>query len=72
MVAVGFDIVVDKLSATDLEFCKNSVKTYDSIKPIIWQGQQYHLLDPLESNVASIMYVDSAKASAVMFNYLVN
>jgi alpha-galactosidase len=39
---------------------------------LIWQGQQYRLSDPRESNVASIMYVDSAKASAVMFNYLVN
>lgn len=69
---MGFDIVVDKLSPADLEFCKNAVKTYDSLKPLIWQGQQYRLSDPRESNVASIMYVDSAKASAVMFNYLVN
>jgi len=69
---MGFDIVVDKLSPADLEFCKNAVKTYDSLKPLIWQGQQYRLSDPRESNLASIMYVDSAKASAVMFNYLVN
>jgi len=69
---LGFDIVVDKLNPSDLEFCKNAVKTYDDLKPVIWQGQQYRLLNPRESNVASIMYVDSAKSSAVMFNYLVN
>ncbi|HEY8780031.1 MAG TPA: alpha-galactosidase [Mucilaginibacter sp.] len=69
---LGFDIVVNKLSPRDLEFCKNAVRIYDDLKPLIWQGQQYRLLNPRESSVASIMYVDSAKASAVMFNYLVN
>jgi alpha-galactosidase len=69
---LGFDIVVDKLNPTDLEFCKNAVKTYDGLKQIIWQGQQYRLSSPRENSVASIMYVDSAKTSAVMFNYLVN
>lgn len=69
---LGFDIVIDKLNPADLEFCKNAVKTYNALKPLIWQGQQYRLSDPRESNVASVMYVDSTKASAVMFNYLVN
>jgi alpha-galactosidase len=69
---LGFDIVVDKLSPTDLEFCKTAVKTYDGLKPVIWQGQQYRLLNPRENSVASVMYVDPAKTSAVMFNYLVN
>jgi len=69
---LGFDIVINKLSPQDLEFCKNAVQVYDGLKPLVWQGQQYRLLDPRENNAASIMYVDSAKASAVMFNYLVN
>jgi len=69
---LGFDIVVDKLNPKDLEFCRNAVKTYDNLKPMIWHGQQYRLSNPRESNVASIMYVDSAKSAAVIFNYLVN
>ncbi|MFA6083996.1 alpha-galactosidase [Mucilaginibacter sp.] len=69
---LGFDIVINKLSASDLLFCQNAVKTYNLVKPIIWQGDQYRLADPGKNNVASIMYVDSAKASAVVFNYLVN
>ena len=69
---LGFDIVVDKLNPTDLEFCKNAVKTYDSVKQLIWQGAQYRLLNPRENNIASVMYVDSARTSAIMFNYLVN
>jgi alpha-galactosidase len=69
---MGFDIVVDKLSPNDLKFAKDAVQTYNSLKQTVWQGDQYRLADPRENSVASVMYVDSAKASAVMFNYLVN
>jgi len=69
---LGFDIPVSKLGATDLQFCQNAIRTYDSLKPVIWHGQQYRLLNPRENNVASVMYVDSSRISAVMFNYLVN
>jgi alpha-galactosidase len=69
---LGFDIVTDKLSNTDLFFCQQAVKTYDHIKQTIWQGEQYRLSDPLKNNVASIMYVDPARSSAIVFNYLVN
>ncbi|WP_240049247.1 alpha-galactosidase [Mucilaginibacter psychrotolerans] len=69
---LGFDIVIGKLNPSDLLFCQNSVKTYNSLKPIVWQGDQYRLADPGKSSIASVMYVDSTKASAVVFNYLVN
>lgn len=69
---LGFDIIVDKLDPTDLEFCKNAVKTYNGLKGIVWHGEQYRLSDPRENSVASVMYVDPEKTSAVMFNYLVN
>jgi alpha-galactosidase len=69
---LGFDIVVSRLNPKDLEFCQNAIKTYNSVKPIIWQGDQYRLSDPLNNSVASILYMDSAKTSGVIFNYLVN
>jgi alpha-galactosidase len=69
---LGFDIVINKLSETNLLFCQNAVKLYNSIKPIIWQGDQYRLSDPRKEDVASMMYVDSTQSSAVIFNYLVN
>jgi alpha-galactosidase len=69
---LGFDIVINKLSPNDLKFCQSAVQTYDSIKQTIWQGEQYRLSDPRASDIASLMYVDSTKSSAVMFNYLVN
>jgi alpha-galactosidase len=69
---LGFDIVVKDLSGPDLQFCKEAVKTYNSIKPVIFQGDQYRLSDPQTQNVAAVMYVDTSKGSAVVFNYLVN
>jgi len=69
---LGFDIVVDKLSSSDLLFCQDAVKCYDLIKPVIWQGDQYRLSDPKKDNVAAMLYVDASKSSAIIFNYLVN
>jgi alpha-galactosidase len=69
---LGFDIPVSKLSGNDLQFCQEAVKTYNTVKQIIFQGDQYRLSDPREQSVASVMYVDSVKTSGVIFNYLVN
>ena len=69
---LGFDIVVSKLDEKDLSYCQNAIKTYNSLKPVIWQGDQYRLSDPTMNSVASIMYLDTAKSSGVIFNYLVN
>jgi alpha-galactosidase len=69
---LGFDIVISKLAGNDLAFCQDAVKNYNSLKPVIWQGDQYRLSDPVTESVASVMYVDTTKTSAVIFNYLVN
>jgi alpha-galactosidase len=67
---LGFDIVVSKLSPKDLEFAQKAVKTYDTIKNIVWHGDLYRLADPRENSYASLMYVNESKDSAVMFNYI--
>ena len=69
---LGFDIVVSQLKDKDLKFCQNAIKTYNSVKQIVWQGDQYRLSDPTSSDVASVLYIDEAKSTGVMFNYLVN
>lgn len=69
---LGFDIVVSELSDADLKFCQDAIKTYNSLKPVIFHGDQYRLSDPKTSAVASISYIDANKSSGVIFNYLVN
>lgn len=68
----GFDIVVSKLNEKDLRFSQDALKTFNAIKPIIWQGDQYRLQDPLHNSVAAVMYVNTEKTSAIVFNYLVS
>ena len=69
---LGFDIVISKLGEQDLDYVHGALKNYDSLKDAIWHGDQYRLQSPWDNDAASIMYVDNAKAKAVMFNYLVN
>ncbi len=69
---LGFDIVISKLNPKDLEFCQQAVKVYDSLKQIIWQGDQYRLSDPVQSNIASMLYMNEEKSTGVLFNYLAN
>jgi len=69
---LGFDIVVHELTENDLKFCQQAIKNYNELKPVIYHGEQYRLLDPKENSVASLMYVTQDKSSGVIFNYLVN
>lgn len=69
---LGFDIPVGKLPAADLTYCQDALKLYDEIKPVICQGDAFRLSDPYKDDCASILYVDSLRSSAVVFNYLVN
>ncbi len=67
---LGFDIVANKLSKDDLNFCQDAIKNYDSFKDIVWHGTQYRLASPYENPVASIAYVAEDKSKAIMFTYL--
>ncbi|HMC85619.1 MAG TPA: GH36 C-terminal domain-containing protein, partial [Chitinophagaceae bacterium] len=69
---LGFDIVAGNLNATDLAFCQDALKNYNSFKHTVWQGDLYRLLNPHENRLASLMYVSKDKGSSIMFNLLVN
>jgi alpha-galactosidase len=69
---LGFDIVVHDLKDTDLAFCKQAIENYNRIKGTIWQGDLYRLADPKKGSIAALMYMNEAKTSGVIFNYLVN
>jgi alpha-galactosidase len=69
---MGYDIVVNNLDAKDLQFSKQAVATYNSIKEVIWHGDLYRLVNPKENPLASLMFSSADKSRAVIFNYLVN
>jgi len=69
---LGFDIVLDKLSKEEKEFCKRALLNYKSFKNIIWHGDIYRLQNPYDNPITSIQYVDDAKSSSVVFSFLVS
>ena len=69
---LGFDIVISHLKDNDLKYVQNAVKTYNDIKLIIWQGDQYRLSNPRDASVASMLFMDAERSSGIIFNYLVN
>ena len=68
---LGFDVDVSKLGETDKQFCRQAVQVYDSVKRIVWYGDQYRLLNPWSNDVAALMYANADKSQAVVFCYLV-
>ena len=66
---LGFDIDLKSLSGDDYKFVQNAVKNYDSMKPMILEGDQYRLVSPYEGNHCAINYVSKDKQRAVLFAY---
>lgn len=69
---LGFDIVAGKLSENDKVFCKQAITNYNSFKNIVWHGDMFRLINPHENDIAALMYVNTDKSKAIVFNYLVN
>lgn len=69
---LGFDINLHELSPSELAYCQQSVKDYNSLKPLVLDGDQYRLVSPYDGNHASTMYVGKDKRRAVVFAFDVN
>ena len=66
---LGFDIDLKSLSGDEYKFVQNAVKNYDSMKPMILEGDQYRLVSPYEGNHMSVMYVGEGQKKAVLYAY---
>lgn len=66
---LGYDIEVSKLTPDELKFSQQAVRDYKHLSPVIWQGDQYRLRSPYESNQAALLYVNEAQSEAVVFGY---
>lgn len=69
MCKLGFDIDVHKLSESDLKLCQQAVANYNRLKPVILNGDMYHLVSPYETSHAALNYVSKDKSRAVLFAY---
>ncbi|TGE29159.1 alpha-galactosidase [Hymenobacter metallicola] len=66
---LGYDLEVSKMTPQELLYSQQAVRDYKRLSPVIWQGDQYRLRSPYEGNQAAVLYVDEAKAKAVLFGY---
>ncbi len=69
---MGYDIIVNKLSAKDLKFSQNAVVTYNSVKDVVWHGDLYRLASPYDNPYEALMFVNEKKGRAIVFNYLIS
>ncbi|HMH24085.1 MAG TPA: alpha-galactosidase [Puia sp.] len=53
---MGYDINVRSLSADEMAFSQQAVKTYKRISEVIWKGDLYRLISPYEGNRAALLY----------------
>ena len=66
---MGFDINLHDIPASELEYCKQSVRDYNALKPVILDGDQYRLVSPYDCNHTATSYVSHDKRKAVLFAF---
>ena len=66
---LGFDIKLDDMSEDDVKYCQRAIKNYNSLKPVILEGDQYRLVSPYEGQHAATMYVGKNGGNAVVFTF---
>lgn len=69
MCKLGFDINLSDISKDEALYCRNAVKNYNSLKPVILDGDMYRLVSPYGNNHTSTMYVGKDKKRAVVFAF---
>lgn len=66
---LGFDINLSGMNADEAAFCKQAIKNYNALKPVILDGDMYRLVSPYEGNHTSTMYVSENQNKAVVFAF---
>ena len=66
---LGFDIDLKGLKPNEMEFCKDAVKEYNRLKPVIYSANLYRLASPYESDHCVMQRVSDDKSHALIFAY---
>lgn len=66
---LGFDLNLHDLTADELAYCKQSIKEYNRLKPVILDGDQFRLVSPYEGNHTVTMFVNKKGTDAVVFAF---
>ena len=66
---MGFDIKLSDMSDNDLAYCKEAVKNYRRLSPVIMDGNMYRLYSPYEGPHAVTQFVGIDQKSSVVFAF---
>ncbi len=66
---LGIELLPADLNTYEIEFAKNAVNIYKTIRPVIQLGNLYRLSSPYQSSLVSLMYVSDDSTKAVAFVY---
>lgn len=69
MCKLGFDMKLEEMSQNEQTYCRDAVKNYRALKPVIMEGDQYRLVSPYSGNHTSTMYVGKDQRKAVVFAF---
>lgn len=65
---LGMEIQPKNMTDDEKALCREAIKEYKEIRPVVQLGNIYRLLSPFDKKgVASLMYVDDAKQKAVFY-----
>ena len=66
---LGFDIGLKKMKAEDLTYCRDIIKEYNRLKPVIYSPYLYRLVSPYEKEHCALLRVSEDKTHAVLLAY---
>ncbi len=66
---MGFDIKLSDMSDNDLAYCKEAVKNYRRLSPVIMDSNMYRLYSPYEGPHAVTQFVGTDQKSSVVFAF---
>ena len=66
---LGFDIDLKSMRPEDLQYCKEAVKEYDRLKPVIYSPNLYRLVSPYETRHCVLERVSDDKSHALVAAY---
>lgn len=66
---LGFDIDLKSMSADDLQYCREAVKEYNRLKPIIYSPNLYRLVSPYKTKHCVLERVSDDQTHALVAAY---
>ncbi|MCI5580031.1 MAG: alpha-galactosidase [Phocaeicola plebeius] len=66
---LGFDIDLKNMAKEDLEYCRQAVREYNRLKPVIYSPNLYRLVSPYETKHCVLERVSDDKSHALIAAY---